>query len=465
MPSGSTIHERSVRLPFPADTVFAWHTRPGALERLTPPWEHIQVLERSGGIEDGGQVTVKIGSPFGFRWVARHRDYDPGHQFTDEQIQGPFSRWVHQHRVEPDGTDACILTDRVEYTPPLGALGAAVSPALIRPRLDRMLTYRHETLRQDLAAHARFAERPRLRIAVTGSTGLIGRALVPFLTTGGHHVVRVIRGRRAGEGEASWEWNLGRIQADRLEGLDAVVHLAGENIGARWTRDRKRRIRESRGIGTRFLAETISRLSRPPAVLVSGSALGIYGNRGDETLTEESATLSAPPDFLTEVGREWEAATEPARAAGIRVALPRLGLVLTPAGGMLGRMLRPFQAGVGGPLGNGRQQVSWIAIDDLLGIFNHLLMTGSLSGPINATSPQPVTNREFAETLGRVLKRPAVLPVPAVALRLAFGEMADVALLASQRMVPARLEASGFGFRYPALEPALRHLLGRTAPT
>jgi uncharacterized protein len=465
MPSGSTIHERSVRLPFPADTVFAWHTRPGALERLTPPWEHIQVLERSGGIEDGGQVTVKIGSPFGFRWVARHRDYDPGHQFTDEQIRGPFSRWVHQHRVEPDGTDACILTDRVEYTPPLGALGAAVSPALIRPRLDRMLTYRHETLRQDLAAHARFAERPRLRIAVTGSTGLIGRALVPFLTTGGHHVVRVIRGRRAGEGEASWEWNLGRIQADRLEGLDAVVHLAGENIGARWTRDRKRRIRESRGIGTRFLAETISRLARPPAVLVSGSALGIYGNRGDETLTEESATLSAPPDFLTEVGREWEAATEPARAAGIRVALPRLGLVLTPAGGMLGRMLRPFQAGVGGPLGNGRQQVSWIAIDDLLGIFNHLLMTGSLSGPINATSPQPVTNREFAETLGRVLKRPAVLPVPAVALRLAFGEMADVALLASQRMVPARLEASGFGFRYPALEPALRHLLGRTAPT
>jgi uncharacterized protein len=288
---------------------------------------------------------------------------------------------------------------------------------------------------------------------------------VPFLTTGGHHVVRVVRGRRAGEGEASWEWHLGRIQADRLEGLDAVVHLAGENIGARWTRDRKRRIRESRSIGTRFLAETISRLSRPPAVLVSGSALGIYGNRGDETLTEDSPVLSAPPDFLTEVGREWEAATEPARAAGIRVVLPRLGLVLTPAGGMLGRMLAPFLAGVGGPLGNGRQQVSWIAIDDLLGIFNHLLMTGSLAGPINATSPQPVTNRQFAETLGRVLKRPAWLPVPAAALRLAFGEMADVALLASQRMVPARLQAGGFGFRYPELEPALRHLLGRTTPT
>jgi len=465
MPSGSTVHERSVRLPFPADIVFAWHTRPGALERLTPPWERIQVLERSGGIEDGGQVTVKIGSPFAFRWVARHRDYEAGRQFTDEQIRGPFSRWVHQHRIEPDGDEACILTDRIEYTPPLGPVGAAAAPAVIRPRLDRMLTYRHETLRQDLAAHARFADRPRLRVAVTGSTGLIGRALVPFLTTGGHHVVRVIRGRRAGEGEASWEWHLGRIQADRLEGLDAVVHLAGENIGARWTRDRRRRIRESRGIGTRFLAETIARLSRRPAVLVSGSALGIYGNRGDETLTEESATLGAPPDFLTEVGREWEAATDPARAAGIRVVLPRFGLVLTPAGGVLGRMLPPFQAGVGGPLGNGRQQMSWIAVDDLLGIINHLLMTGSLSGPINATAPNPVTNREFAMTLGRVLNRPALLPVPAAALRLVFGEMADVALLASQRVVPARLQAAGFGFRYPELEPALRHLLGRSAPT
>jgi hypothetical protein len=465
MPSSSIVHERSVRLPFPADTVFAWFTRPGALERLTPPWERVQVLERSGGIEDGGQVTVKIGSPFGFRWVARHRDYEPGRQFADEQIRGPFSRWVHLHRVEPDGNAACVLTDRIEYMPPLGAAGSAAAPALIRPRLDRMLTYRYETLRQDLAAHARFAERPRLRIAVTGSTGLIGRALVPFLTTGGHHVVRVIRGRRAGEGEASWEWHLGRIQSERLEGLDAVVHLAGENIGARWTRDRKRRIRNSRGIGTRFLAETLTRLTRPPAVLVSGSALGIYGNRGDETLTEESATLGAPPDFLTEVGREWEGATEPARAAGIRVVLPRFGLVLTPAGGMLGRMLLPFQAGVGGPLGNGRQQMSWLAIDDLLGIINHLLMTDSLAGPINATAPHPVTNRTFAETLGRVLNRPALLPVPAAALRLVFGEMADVALLASQRMVPARLEADGFGFRYPDLEPALRHLLGRTAPT
>jgi uncharacterized protein (TIGR01777 family) len=462
MPSGSTVHERTVRLPFSAETVFAWHARPGALERLTPPWEHVRVIERSGGIEDGGRVVMKVGAPFGLRWVARHRDFESNRQFIDEQVQGPFSRWVHVHRVEPDGPDACVLTDRIEYTPPLGALGSAAAPPLIRPRLDRLFTYRHETLRQDLAAHARFAGRPRLRIAVTGASGLIGRALVPFLTTGGHFVVRLVHRRHAGEGEASWDWPLGRIDAPRLEGLDAVVHLAGETIGTRWTPDRKKRIRNSRSIGTRFLAETLTRLVQRPDVLVSASAVGIYGNRGDEPVTESTPTVAAPPDFLTEVGREWEAATEPARAAGIRVVLPRFGVALSPAGGALGRMLLPFEVGVGGPLGNGRQPMSWIAIDDLIGGIHHAIMTDSLAGPVNTTAPQPVSNREFAETLGRVLGRPALIPVPAAALRLVFGEMADTALLAGARVLPVRLQESGYVFRYPDLQAALRHVLGRT---
>jgi hypothetical protein len=463
MSSGSSVLERSVRLPFPVETVFAWHTRAGAFERLTPPWEHVELLERSGGIDDGGRVVVKVGAPFGIRWVARHRDYERGHQFVDEQVQGPFSRWVHLHRVEPDGRDACVLTDRIEYTPPLGAVGAAVAPALVRPRLERLLTYRHEVLRGDLAAHARFADRPRLRIAVTGASGLIGRALVPFLTTGGHTLVRMARKRRAAADEASWDWELGRIDAARLEGIDAVVHLAGENIGARWTQRRKRQIRDSRGIGTRFLAETLARLARRPRVLVSASAVGIYGNRGDQALTESSSTTAGASDFLTEVGREWEAATEPARAADIRVVLPRFGVVLTPAGGALGRMLPAFRLGLGGPLGSGRQQMSWIAMDDLIGAIHYVLMSESLAGPVNATAPYPVSNREFAETLGRVLGRPALVSVPATVLRLAFGEMAEVALLAGARVLPARLQESGYAFRYPELETALRHLLGRSA--
>lgn len=462
MPAGSTILERSVRLPFPAEAVFAWHTRPGALERLTPPWERVQVLERSGGIEDGGRVVLQVGAPFGLRWVALHRDFEDGKQFVDEQVKGPFSRWVHGHRFERDGADACVLTDRIEYTPPLGALGAAAASTLIRPRLERLLTYRHEILRRDLEAHARYADRPRLRIAVSGATGFIGRALIPFLTTGGHTVVRMVRKHRAGEGEAFWEWHLGRIDAGRLEGLDAVVHLAGENVGARWTPERRRRIRDSRWIGTRFLAETLARLAQRPRVMVSASAVGIYGHSSDEPITESSPTSTAPGDFLAEVAREWEAATEAARAGGIRVVLPRFGVVLSPGGGALRRMLPPFRFGVGGPIGSGRQPMSWIAIDDVIGAVHHAIMTEALAGPVNTTAPRPVTNREFAATLGRVLDRPALLPVPAVALRLAFGEMADATLLGGVRVLPARLQASGYEFRYPELEGALRHLLGRT---
>ncbi|HUR94906.1 MAG TPA: TIGR01777 family oxidoreductase [Gemmatimonadales bacterium] len=460
MPHSPAVVERSSRLPFPTSTVFGWHEQPGAFERLTPPWEHARVLERTGGIEDGGRVVLRIGTPIGLRWVARHLDYERDRQFADEQVEGPFARWRHLHRFEPDGASACVMTDRIEYAAPLGAAGAAGEPLLIRPRLERMLSYRHELLGRDLEAHARYAHLPRLRIAVTGASGLVGRALVPFLTTGGHTVIRLVRGH-ADAGEVAWNYNHGRVERAKLEGLDAIVHLAGENIAARWTTDRRRRIRESREIGTRFLAETIAYLDRPPRVFVSASAIGIYGNRGDETLTETSPTAGAPPDFLTDVAREWESATGPAADSGIRTVLARFGIVLTPAGGALGRQLPPFRLGLGGPLGSGRQYVSWIAIDDLVCAIYHALMSDTITGPVNVTAPTPVTSAEFAATLGRVLGRPAVVPVPAAALRLAFGEMADVALLSSARVLPARLLESGYSFRYPELEAALRFLLGR----
>ncbi|MEP6687493.1 MAG: TIGR01777 family oxidoreductase [Gemmatimonadales bacterium] len=464
MPSAPPlVLERTTRLPFSADAVFAWHERPGAFERLTPPWEHAEVVERSGGLADGGRAVMRVGAPVGLRWVARHTEYEAGRQFVDEQVEGPFARWRHLHRFDPDGSSACVMTDRIDYSPPLGAVGVVGDPWLIRPRLERMLAYRHELLRRDLETHERYADRPRQRVAVTGASGLIGSSLAPFLTTGGHTVVPLVR-RRAREGEVFWNFGQARIDADGLEGIDAMVHLAGETIGARWTQDRRRAIIESRVIGTRFVSETLARLKRPPRVLIAASAVGIYGNRGDETLTEASPTLAAPKDFLTEVGREWEAATEPARAAGIRVVLLRFGIVLSPAGGALGRMLPPFRLGLGGPLGNGRQYMSWVAIDDLLGAIHHAMMTDTLAGPVNATAPHPVTGRAFATTLGRVLQRPALLPVPATALRLAFGEMADVALLAGARVLPARLQESGYVFRYSELEGALRFLLGRPAP-
>jgi uncharacterized protein (TIGR01777 family) len=456
-----TTVERTSRLPVSAGEAFAWHQRPGAFERLLPPWERVEVIERRGGLENGGEVVLRVAwGPLALRWLARYRDCIPGHQFADEQVEGPFAHWLHRHVFEPDGPDACRLTDRVEYALPLGPAGAIVGARAVRPRLERMLRYRHLLLQEDLKAYRRIGLGQGLKILVSGSRGLVGSSLVPFLTTGGHRVTRLVRGNpRAGE--IQWDPAAGRLDPAQLEGIDAVVHLAGENLAARWSAARKQAIRDSRIRGTRLLAQALAQLARPPAVLVSASAVGVYGNRGDEVLTESSATPAGPPDFLVEVAREWEAATEPARAAGVRVVMLRSGLVLTPAGGVLGRMLPAFRMGVGGPLGSGHQWMSWISIDDAIGAIHHALTTESLSGPVNATAPHPVTNRDFAMTLGGVLGRPAILPAPATALRLAFGEMADGALLAGARVIPERLLGSGYEFRHGQLEGALRFLLGK----
>jgi uncharacterized protein (TIGR01777 family) len=300
---------------------------------------------------------------------------------------------------------------------------------------------------------------PGLRVLVSGASGLIGSALLPGLRGEGHRVIPLIR-RAPGPGEIGWDPETGRLGRGELEGFDAVIHLAGENIGARWTAARRRRIRESRVRGTSLLSEALAGLRQPPRTLISASAVGIYGSRGDEILTEASPP-GDPTDFLVSVGRDWEAAAEPARAAGIRVVHPRFGVVLSPDGGALQRLLLPFRLGLGGQVGSGRQWMSWIAIHDAVAALRHIMATETLTGPINVTAPEPVTNREFTGTLARVLRRPAVLPVPATALRLVFGAMADGTLLASTRVLPERLLGSGYGFRDGSLESALRSLLSR----
>ncbi len=444
-------------MPATAEELYAWHERPGAFERLTPPWERVRVL-RAAPIANGAMVTLEIRvAGFPVRWIARHREVIPGRQFADEQVEGPFESWVHTRRMTPLGPDACELDERVEFVPPLGALGGVARPALER-QVRRMLAYRHTLLHDDLALHRRLGG-SHLRVAISGASGLIGSALAGLLTTGGHEVMRLVRRAAAGPDEIAWDPERSRVDDAALARVDAVVHLAGAGIAdRRWTEARKRLILDSRVRGTRLLAEALARLQPRPAVLVSASAVGIYGDRGDELLDEQS-----PPggDFLAAVCRAWEAAAAPAAAAGMRVVHPRFGIVLSPAGGALARMLPPFRAGIGGPLAGGRHWMSAIPIDDVAGALLHCLLRADLAGPVNLAGPEPLTNAAFTKALADVLHRPAVLPVPALALRLAFGELADHALLVSQRVLPRALAGSDYQFRHPDIPAALRFVLGR----
>ncbi len=297
-----------------------------------------------------------------------------------------------------------------------------------------------------------------MKVALSGASGLIGSALAPFLGSKGHEVVRLVRREAQRADEMRWDPGRGEIDRGALEGVDAVVHLSGESIaGGRWSAARKTRLRESRVATTQLLARTLASLTRRPGVLVSASAMGFYGSHAEQWFTESSP---AADDFLGRLSVDWEEAASPAAKAGIRVVHPRFGLVLSPAGGVLGKMLLPFRLGLGGVLGPGTQYMSWIAMDDALAALHHALVNEAVDGPVNLVSPEPVTNREFTKTLGRVLRRPTILPAPAFALRLVLGEMADATLLSSTRVRPERLEQTDFTFRFPTIEGALRHVLG-----
>lgn len=453
-------------MPASAADVFAWHARPGAFLRLQPPWEDVRVVRTENPFGDGHRLTMrtKLLGPISKEWVAELFDVEPGRRFRDRQLTGPFAEWVHTHNMSPDGPDRSRLEEHVEYRLPFGFAGRLVGAGIVKRRLAAMFAYRHALTASDLRRHAAFMDHPRLTVAVTGSRGLVGTALCLFLATGGHRVVRLVRGKVEpqpfDDGTTSRSWNPdAEVDPRLLEGVDAVVHLAGENLaGGRWTESRKQLIRDSRVGPTRRLAEAIAQLDRKPAAFVSASAVGVYGNRGDEVLDESAAPGN---DFLADVCKAWEGAAEPAAAVGVRVIHPRLGLVLSPAGGALAKQLPAFRAGGGAVLGDGRQWLSWIALGDLVGALHHILMTDSLAGPVNCVAPTPVTNREFGRALARVLRRPYLLTVPGPVLRLLFGELADAALLSSARAVPAKLTGSGFAFDQPTLEPALRFLLGR----
>jgi uncharacterized protein (TIGR01777 family) len=458
----SRMFDARSRMPVSATELFAWHAREGAFERLTPPWESLEVLERSGeGIREGARVKLRMRvGPVRQTWVARHSKYIEGSLFQDEQESGPFSRWVHTHRMWPEPPASSVLEDEIVYALPLGAAGRAVGGGMVRRRLEQTFAYRHAVTREDLRRHALFAGQGPLTVGVTGATGLVGSSLVPFLTTGGHKVRRLVRGRaNPARGDVAWNPDKGEIDTAALEGVDAVVHLAGANVAQRWTPEAKELILRSRTEGTRVLCEALARLQKKPRVLVCAAAIGFYGHRGDEVVTE----VSAPGEgFLASVCRQWEASTAAADEAGIRVVHLRIGVVLDMRGGALTQLVPPFLLGGGGPVAGGQQWLSWVSLEDVLGLTHLALFNPELRGPVNAVAPQAVRQGELARTLGKVLSRPSVFPLPAVAVRTLFGEMGKETLLSSAHVRPEVAERHGYPFMHPQLEAALRFTLGRT---
>lgn len=451
---------RTLRLPVSAETLFAWHERPGAFERLSPPWDHAKVVERSGGIRDGARVVLDVPTgPVHTRWVIEHRDYQQNRQFRDVALESPFAQFDHTHKFAAEGPSGSTLEDVIEYELPLGAIGALAGGWYAGSTLDHVFRYRHAVLLGDIQRHAQFSGRAPMRIAITGASGFIGTQLSAFLTTGGHTVVRIGRGAQTpGVVDIPWNPAKGELDARLLEGVDAVIHLAGANIAERWTDEHKRAIRESRVQGTSLIANTIAKLERKPRVLISASAIGIYGNRGDEVL-DESSTPGA--GFLPDVVREWEACTEAAEKAGVRVVHARSGIIQGAAGGALAKQLPFFRMGVGGPLAGGHDWVSPIALDDEIGAIHFCLMQDNVRGAVNLVCPTPITNGRYTQVLGDVLHRPTFLPVPAFGLHLLFGkEMVDNTVLTSLRVVPTALQRAGFHFRHPTILDILRFELG-----
>ena len=436
----------------PIGEVFEWHARPGAITRLSPPWQPVRVGQEAGSLRDGRAVLLL---PGGVRWVADHQPdgYNPPHQFVDQLVSAGLSSvlsWRHTHMFsaegEAEGENDTRVTDDVQTPVPAAAL-------------RQMFAYRHRQLTADLATlrWARLHRSEPLTVAVTGSSGLVGTALTALLSTGGHRVIKLVRRPAAGAGERQWQ--PGQPDPGLLAGADAVVHLAGAGIAGRFTPAHKRAVRDSRIGPTRRLAELAAGMTDGPRTFVSASAIGYYGaDRGDEILGEDSPRGH---DFLAAVVADWEAATSPAAEAGLRVVQVRTGIVQTPKGGTLRLLFPLFGAGLGGRLGSGRQWLSWVGIDDLADIYLRALVDPGLAGPVNAVAPDPVRNLDYTRVLASVLRRPAVIPVPGLGPRLLLGEEGARELAgASQRVRPDALLAAGHPFRYPRLEPALRHLLG-----
>lgn len=448
------------RVPVSPERLYQWHTMRGAFNRLAPPWQNVTLQLAPDEIADGTQAVLelKVG-PFRRPWVAEHYDVLEGEGFSDRALQGPFAKWEHEHRfLSREDGDVSILSDKITYRLPLGLLGSTFGSGFARNELNRLFWFRHEVTRLDADRHWSRHFPRRGTILISGSSGLIGRELTALLQSIGYTVRGLTRTPNHAE-EFFWSPQAGKIDEAALEGVDAVIHLAGAGVADhRWTKAYREAIISSRKLGTSLLAGTIAKMSNPPKALICASGANAYpldGKPYDETGPKGDG-------FLSKVVDVWEGSADAARKAGIRVAHLRMGVVLTPGGGALKKMLPAFFVGAGGPLGSGNQSFSWIGLHDALDVFLRAIEDERYDGPINAVSPHVLPQKAFAQTLGKVLKRPALLPTPAAAVRLLFGnELSNETLLADLNVVPQRLRDLGYEWRHDDLESALRYYLGR----
>ena len=462
--------ESTLEVPVPVDQLFSWHEMPGAFERLTPPFDPVKIKKRKGGI-DGGTVHIKMNlGPIPLTWIAKHHSYKKNVQFLDEQVSGPFAEWNHKHLFEKLDTKSSKLIDKIDYRLPLEPFGSVFGGKFTKEKIRQMFAYRRNVTKNDLESQSKYNGKS-LDIAVTGGSGLIGTSLIPYLTTAGHNVEKIVRGRPQ-KGELSWDLQKKTISS--LERKDAVVHLAGEPISKPiggmvplpWTKGKRKKILESRVNGTRLIAEHIAALSNPPKVLVCASAIGYYGDNGDSLLSENAKNGN---DFFSYVVQEWENAAQPAIDAGIRVVFLRIAPVMSPLGGALQVLGNAAKLGSSPPVAGGKQWWSWISIDDVIDVIYHSIISKKLSGPVNVASPKPVRQKEWASTLANVLWGKlgvvsGLIPVPGFVLKTFLGEFGDVLALSSIKVDSSKLIDSGYKFRFENLEDCFRHLLGRRKP-
>tara|TARA_A100001037_G_scaffold210093_1_gene188291 strand:- start:1710 stop:3104 length:1395 start_codon:yes stop_codon:yes gene_type:complete len=445
-----------------ADTCFKWHAAKGAFARLNPPFAPVEILEEPDELKAGAEVLIRVPTPlpfFGIKWRLTHPEYVEGEYFRDTQVKGPFKSWEHTHNFKDLDKNTSEMKDVLKFALPLGILGRIFGAPIVKKQLSALFNYRHTILNLDMETLKNNNE--SLNILISGSSGLIGSALIPYFTTQGHTVTRLLRSEgEKSEGIEYWDYENRTTTIDSNQKFDVVIHLGGVNLaGGRWTNKRKDQMLKSRTDSTSFLSEIITSLKTPPKVFLCASAVGIYGTTNANPRDEDSDVGNLYSSMIVD---EWEKATKRVSDAGIRVVNLRFGMVLSPLGGALKKFVLPAKMGVGGKLGNGKNLISWISMEDVLGVVTHCVTNEAISGPLNVVANDMYTNKRLIQTICKVLKRPCLFPVPAFVLIFMFGkQMAKETIFVSTSVSNSKLIDSGYKFKFPELESALRHMLGK----